>query len=417
MQEDKTDEITEVPLLDLDAQFATIEDEIKEAVDAVFDHQQYIMGPEVSQLEGKLARYCGVDHAIGCASGSDALLLSLMALDVEPGDYVITTPFTFFATAGAIARLGAVPVFLDIDPVSYNIDPEQIQKFLQGNHPLNNRFPDWEQKTKAIIPVHLYGQMADMDPIMQLADEFDIAVVEDAAQAIGARYQDKFAGAVGDTGCFSFFPSKNLGGFGDGGFITTNNDELADKMRTLRVHGAKPKYHHHLVGINSRLDTIQAAALMVKLNYIDDWNARRREAANRYRKLFRNKGVVIDQTSDLKTFDWESFQFHGKLLPPQETTGDPEEGGRHVYHQFVIRTAKRDQLREVLKEANIGHSIYYPVSLHEQECFAEYNYQPEDCPHAVCASNQTLALPVYPELTEPHQYYIVDTIHDFLSSP
>jgi len=412
--------IDHIPLVDLDAQFKAIEQEIRDAVERVYKHKRFIMGPEVKKLEQKLAQYCGVDHAIGCASGSDALLLSLMAVDIKPGDYVITSPFTFFATAGAIARLGAKPVFLDINPLDYNINPAELDCFMEGKHPLNARFPYWQEKTKAVIPVHLYGQMADMEPIRKIANKHDLFVIEDAAQAIGAIYQGKKSGSLGHTGCFSFFPSKNLGCFGDGGLITTNDEAVAEKLNILRLHGAKPKYHHSLVGINSRLDTIQAAILLVKLQYIDKWNSRRRENAAFYTKTIhrhRLSKIEIDGLQDYSSLKGNNGCLDGepdKVVEPIETTGAQERSGKHVYHQYVIKTERRDELKKVLDKAQIGNSIYYPVPLHQQECFRNLGYKADDCPVASCAARQTLALPMFPELTEARQKHVIETIASFL---
>lgn len=416
--------ITSVPLLDLDAQYQTIKDEIRQAIDGVLDHQRFIMGPEVKELEARVADYCGTSHAVGCASGSDALLLSLMAVDIQPGDYVLTSPYTFFATAGAIARLGAVPVYLDIHPDTFNIDPAQIEAFMEGKHPLARRLGAKPEEVKAIIPVHLYGQMADMDPIMKLAKRYELKVVEDAAQAIGAGYKGRRAGSIGHTGCFSFFPSKNLGGYGDGGMITTNDDELAERLRVLRVHGSKPKYHHKVVGVNSRLDTLQAAVLKVKLQYLDEWSETRREKAQNYHRMFEEAGLTasydqLDCSEACASMGDEGCGLQSmpdKLITPLEREGAPENDGRHIYHQYVIRTHRRDELQAALKEANIGNAIYYPVPLHEQECFASLGYTDADCPASHCASRQTLALPVFPELTDEQQQYIVDTVADFLKS-
>lgn len=410
-----TQTIDSVPLLDLDAQYRTIQDEVKEAVNEVMESQQFIMGPQVEELEKQVAQYSNTQHAIGCASGSDALLLSLMAIDTGPGDYVITTPYTFFATAGAIARLGATPIFLDIDPITYNIDPEEVRMFLEGKHPLSSRFEASPDDIKALIPVHLYGQMADMDPLNELSEEYDFHVIEDAAQAIGAEYKGRRAGSIGDFGCFSFFPSKNLGGYGDGGMITTDDDELAEKLRVLRVHGSKPKYHHKIVGVNSRLDTVQAAILKVKLQYLDEWSDARRERAQYYRTLFEQAGLTTEAEAQDPCGEDESMLAH-HILPPVEVEGDPARNGRHVYHQFVIRSSSRDVIQSQLKEADIGHSIYYPVPLHEQECFSHLEYTAGDCPSSHCASLQTLALPIFPELTRNQQEYVVDQIQKAIAN-
>lgn len=411
--------INEVPLLDLNAQYASIKDEVKEAIDRVLESQYFIMGPEVSSFEDDVAEYCQAEHAIGCASGSDALLLSLMALDVGPGDAVITTSFTFFATAGAIARLGATPIFLDIDPISYNLDPNQVRSFLEGNHPLNKKVDVSVEDVKAVIPVHLYGQMADMDAFMKLGEKYDFAVIEDAAQAIGAEYKGKRAGSIGDFGCFSFFPSKNLGGYGDGGLVTTNDDEMAEKLSVLRLHGAKPKYHHSMVGVNSRLDAIQAAVLGVKLKYLDSWSDASREKAHLYNKLFEEANlagnpeeIICSGECSEKKGDTCRFEDHKNVIMTPLEVEDSGSGGRHVYHQYVIRAGARQEIMEVFDENNIGYSVYYPVPMHQQECFQYLGYEPANCPVSTCASNTTLALPIYPELSEKQQAYVVDTIKE-----
>jgi len=409
-----------VPLLDLNAQYDSIKTEIKEAVDRVLESQYFIMGPEVSAFEEDVAAYCGADYAIGCASGSDALLLSLMALDVGPGDAVITTPYTFFATAGAISRLGAVPIFIDIDPVSYNMDPEKLRDFLEGSHPLRHKFNLEELNLKAVIPVHLYGQMADMDPIMELAREHGLYVIEDAAQAIGAEYKGRRAGSIGDLGCFSFFPSKNLGAYGDGGLVTAGDPELAEKLRVLRLHGAKPKYHHTMVGINSRLDAIQAAILKVKLRYLDRWSDDSRAKALAYNRMIEEAGIAGDWgelscmggCGDMGQGSCSLKEKQGLVYCPQETEGDPAKEGRHVYHQYVIRTGARQEIMDAFDEKNIGYSVYYPVPLHEQQCFRYLGYEADDCPVSTCASNTTLALPIYPEITAKQQAFVVEAIKE-----
>lgn len=394
-----------IPLLDLEAQYEALKPEIKKAVEEVMESQYFIMGDAVKDFEKEVGEYCNSTHAFGCASGSDALLLALMAIDIQPGDYVITTPFTFFATAGAISRLNAVPVFIDIEPGSFNIDPEKVRAFLEGKDELSKRLNPDPKKIKAIIPVHLYGQMADMDPIMKLAEEFDLKVVEDAAQSIGAVYKGTQTGNIGDFGCFSFFPSKNLGAYGDAGLITVKDPDLAEKTDILRLHGARPKYHHKYVGMNSRLDSIQAAVLSVKLKYLDEWSDKRREVALKYNELFEKAGVVNEDFKRLT---------ENKIILPSEITGSPEAGGRHIYHQYTIRVQKRDELADHLNENGIGNSIYYPVPLHIQECFSDLGYKTEDCPEAVTASKQVLSLPIYPELTEEHISQVVDTVVGFL---
>jgi dTDP-4-amino-4,6-dideoxygalactose transaminase len=364
-----------IPLLDLKAQYAPIREEIRAAMDRVADAQHFIGGPEVEGLEREVAEYSQCSFGIGVTSGTDALLVALMAIDLKPGDEVITTPYSFFATAGSIYRLGAVPVFVDISLRDYNIRPDLIEAAVT-------------ERTKAILPVHLYGQMADMDPILEVARRHNLIVIEDAAQAIGSAYKGRRAGSIGHFGCFSFFPSKNLGGFGDGGMITTNDAALAHKARLLRNHGAEPKYYHKLVGGNFRLDALQAAVLRVKLRYLDDWTAGRQRNAAQYRRLFGEAGLA-----------GAAF-----VLPTEEPAR------RHIYNQFVIRQAERDPVVAVLKERKIGHEVYYPVPLHLQECFAACGYKPGDLPASEQAARETLALPIYPELTEEMQAAVVDAV-------
>jgi len=365
-----------VPLLDIRQQHNLIREELQKVILKVIDVGSFILGDEVTELETKIAQYLSVNYAIGVASGSDALLLSLMAIDIGLGDEVITTPYTFFATAGAISRLGAKPVFVDIDPLTYNINPHLIEKKITA-------------KTRAIIPVHLFGQCAQMDPILEIAQKHRIIVIEDAAQSIGARYKDRMAGTMGDLGCFSFFPSKNLGCMGDGGMVVTNNEELAEKIKILRVHGSKPKYFHPLIGINSRLDTIQAAILLVKFKYLDEWNKKRRERANFYNCMFIDSNLVRPY-----------------IL----------EGNFSVYNQYVIRTKYRNELQEYLKSKDIGSAVYYPLPLHLQECFRNLGYKQGDLPEAEAAAQETLALPIYPEISEGMQQYVVEGIKEFLKS-
>jgi dTDP-4-amino-4,6-dideoxygalactose transaminase len=368
-----------VPALDLKAQYQSIREEIDRVVHAVVESQYFILGPEVSGLESEVADYCGVGHGIGCASGSDALLLPLMALGVGPGDEVITTPYTFFATAGAIWRTGARPVFVDIDPVTYNIDPALLEAAVTP-------------RSRVVIPVHLYGQVAEMDPINEIAVRHGLAVLEDAAQAIGAAYHGRRAGGLGQVSAFSFYPSKNLGGFGDGGMVTTNDPDLARKITRLRVHGMEPKYHHHDVGYNARLDALQAAVLRVKLRHLDDWTEARRQAAARYRALFQEEALA------------------GLVLPSEQSDHF------HVYNQYVIRVPAdaRDTLRAHLTARRIGTEIYYPIPLHLQVCFASLGHKPGDFPHSETAARETIALPMYPELGDSAQQYVVGTIARFL---
>lgn len=369
-----------VPLLDLSEQNRTLRPEIEAALGRVLDTNAFILGGEVQALEKELAEYCGTKYAIGCASGSDALLLALMALDVSHGDEVITTPYSFFATASAVTRLGAVPVFVDIDPATYNLDISQVEARIT-------------EKTRAIQPVHLYGQCADMAALRKVAEKYGIPIVEDAAQAIGAEENGARAGAMSEIGCFSFYPSKNLGGMGDGGFMTTDDDELARKLFALRVHGSEERYYHKWVGLNSRLDGFQGAVLRVKLPYLDEWSEKRKANADRYRVLFTDAGLT-------------------------EEIGLPfeRENVRHIYNQFVIRVpARRDELRKFLADNDIGTDIYYPVSLHLQECFAYLGYREGDLPESERASRETLALPVFPELRPEQQEYVVDKITAFYS--
>ena len=372
-----------IPLLDLKAQYAPIREEIRAAMDRVCDAQYFIGGPEVEALEGEIARYSTAQFAIGVTSGTDALIVALMASGIQPGDEVITTPYSFFATAGCIDRLGAVPVFVDIDPLSYNIDPALVEAAVTA-------------KTRAIIPVHLYGQMADMDPMMEIAARHNLVVIEDAAQAIGAEYGGRRAGSIGHFGCFSFFPSKNLGAFGDGGMVTANDADLAHVARLLRNHGAEPKYYHKLVGGNFRLDALQAAILRIKLPHLDGWTAGRQRNAARYRELFAATGLVVDGPSAAGK---------GGVVLPTELPAR-----RHIYNQFVIRTDRRAAVMAALKARKIGHEIYYPVPLHLQECFAALGYRSGTLPHAELAANETLALPIYSELTEEMQAAVVAAV-------
>lgn len=368
---------TSVPLLDLKAQFQTIETEVRAAMDRVLESQHFIMGPEVTELEEEVAAYSQCQYGIGVSSGTDALLVALMALEIGPGDEVITTPYSFFATAGCISRLGATPVFVDIDPLSYNIDPTKIEAAIT-------------QRTRCIIPVHLFGQMADMDPIMAVAQAHNLYVIEDAAQAIGAEYKGKRAGSIGHIGCFSFFPSKNLGAFGDGGMVVTNDAELAEKLDVLRKHGSKPKYYHKYVGGNFRLDALQAAVLRVKLKYLDEWTKARQRNAAFYQQRFAEIGYP---------------EIDGEFALPTEL---PER--RHVYNQFVIRIPERDAMVAYLKQHHIGCEIYYPLPLHVQECFSYLGYSVGDLPISESAAQHTLALPIYPELTAKMICQVVTTV-------
>lgn len=368
-----------IPILDLSVQHQQIADEIGAAVARVLGSQKFILGPEVREFEQEIAPYCHCAEAVGCASGSDALLLALMACDVGPGDEVITTPFSFFATVGSIVRLGAKAVFVDIDKSTFNIDASRIENAIT-------------ERTKAIMPVHLFGQCAEMDRINEVAGHRNIRVIEDAAQAIGAEYRGRRAGSLGAIGCFSFYPSKNLGGAGDGGLLTTNDPEMAGTLRILRAHGARQKYYHDRVGINSRLDSIQAAILRVKFRYLDKWAQARRTNAQRYRELFRDAGLVSSDAIRL----------------PAEA-----EGSLHVYNQFVIRARDRDRLRGWLAERGVGTEIYYPLPLHMQACFEDLGYQRGDFPESERAAEEALAIPVYPELAANAQAYVVEAIASF----
>lgn len=370
-----------VPLFDLNEQNQTLRPEIEAAIARVLDTNAFILGGEVAALEKELGEYCGTKYAIGCASGSDALLLALMAFDVGPGDEVITTPYSFFATVSAITRLGATPVFVDIDPQTYNLDVSQVESKIS-------------ERTKAIEPVHLYGQCADMAELQKIGKKHGVPIIEDAAQAIGAEENGKRAGAMSEIGCFSFYPSKNLGGMGDGGFLTTDDDELAKKLFALRVHGSEVKYYHKWVGLNSRLDGFQGAVLRVKLPYLEGWTEKRRANAAYYRELFTDNGLT---------------EHIG--LPPEL------DGGRHIYNQFVIRVpGRRDELKKFLAENDIGTDIYYPVPLHLQECFAYLGCKEGDLPESEKASRETLALPIFPELKREQQEYVVQKIGEFFET-
>lgn len=350
--------------IDLQKQYKSIKPEIDKAIQSVLDSGQFILGEQVEKFEQEIAKYLSVKYAIGVASGTDALLLSLMVLDIKKGDEVITTPFSFIATASVIVNVGAKPIFVDINPRTFNIDPSKIKV---------------TKKTRAIIPVHLYGQMADMDEIKT----FQIPIIEDACQAIGAEYKNKKVGTIGDLGCFSFFPTKNLGAYGDGGLVVTNNKQLAEKVKILRAHGAKQKYYHQVIGLNSRLDELQAAILRIKLTYLNKWNNQRIKNAKRYNK-FLNKTVIV----------------------PNHQEG-------HIYHQYTIRTSKRDKLKEYLEKHNIPSAIYYPLPLHLQPCFRYLGYKKGDFPEAEKAAREVLSLPVYSEFEKPEQDFIISQIKKF----
>lgn len=366
-----------IPLLDLKAQYRTIKADVMAAMEAVCDEQGFVLGPRVQEFEQATARYIGSRHAIGCASGSDALLLALMAFGVTAGDEVITVPFTFFATAGAISRLGAKPVFVDIQADSFNMDPQRFERAITP-------------RTKAVIPVHLFGQCADMPAINAIATRRGVRVVEDACQAIGAAQEGRRAGRLAEIGCFSFFPTKNLGGFGDGGLMTTDDEGLADVLAMLRVHGSRVRYLHEAIGINSRLDALQAAVLQVKLAHLDEWTEGRRRNADRYQRLFAN-AKLLDRV----------------LLP------STAQGNFHVYNQYTVRVHQRDELRNFLKEKGVGSEVYYPLPMHLQNCYQHLGHHKGSFPVSERAAEEVLSLPIYAELTEDQQAYVVQMIGEF----
>lgn len=381
-----------VPLLDLKAQYASLREDLDAALLRVASSQVCILGPEVDQLERTLAEYCGVPYAIGVSSGTDALLMALMALGIGPGDEVIVPTYSFFATAGVVARLHATPVFVDSEPVTLNIDPNRLAAAITP-------------RTKAIVPVHLYGQSADMDTIMNIAN--GIPVIEDAAQAIGTRYKDdRPAGSIGLMGCFSFYPTKNLGAFGDAGLITTGDEKLALHLKQLRNHGMEPKYYHRFVGGNFRIDALQAAVLNVKFPHLDAWSARRRENAALYSRLFIDRGLAMQEGET-------AFTDANTVLLPKAVYEHSGATNYHIYNQYVIRVPRRDELRAALTAQGIGTEIYYPVPFHRQECFASLNARDAQFPVANLAAEHSLALPIYPELAEEQIQYVVDTIADF----
>ncbi|MDT5269248.1 MAG: hypothetical protein QOH49_1434 [Acidobacteriota bacterium] len=372
----------QVPLLDLKQQHSVLREELRAALERVLDSQQFILGEDVRLLETELARYTRARYAVGCGSGSDALLLALLALDVGAGAEVVTTPFTFFATAGAVVRAGARPIFVDIEPRTYNIDPALVEGAMT-------------KRTRALLPVHLYGQCAEMDEMLSVAGERGVHIIEDAAQAIGAEDgKGRSAGSMGDVGCFSFYPTKNLGAAGEAGLVTTNDANLAERLRRLRVHGGATEYHHDEVGFNSRLDTFQAAVLRVKLPHLDAWSDARRERAATYTLLINDAGLT---------------EF---VTPPHVNCG-----ARHIFHQYVVRVpdARRDALLEHLKQNGVGTKVYYPVPLHLQPCFAGLGYREGDFPESERAARETLALPMFPELTHAQQEYVVETLRRFFA--
>jgi dTDP-4-amino-4,6-dideoxygalactose transaminase len=383
-----------VPLLDLKMQYQSLKSEIDEAMIKVAESQMLILGEEVEKLENSIAGYVGTKYAVGVSSGTDALLMALMALDLKPGDEVILPTYSFFATAGVVARLGAVPVFVDSEPVTFNIEPEGIKTLINS-------------KTKAIIPVHLYGQSAAMDKIMSIADEFRIPVIEDCAQAIGSQYSDgRAVGSIGSMGCFSFYPTKNLGAFGEGGIITTNDEALAIKLKQMRNHGMSPKYYHKFIGGNFRLDALQAAVLNVKFPHLDGWHKARRKNAQLYSKLFIEAG--LSEKEGITEFNSKNL-----VLLPKAVYKNSGHTNYHIYNQYIIRAGNRDKLREFLGENRIGTEIYYPVPFHRQECFSYLNTNDKDFPVANFLAEHSIALPIYPELTEEQIGYVVEKIVEF----
>ncbi len=385
-----------VPLLDLKAQYKSIKNDIDAALIRMAESQSLILGPEVELLEKNLNEYLQCKHSIGVSSGTDALLIALMAIDIKPGDEVIMPTYSFFATAGVVSRLNAKPVFAEVDPFTFNLDPASVRKLITKN-------------TKAIVPVHLYGQSAEMDELMNIASEFNLKVIEDAAQAIGTQYKDgRKLGNIGHIGCFSFYPSKNLGCFGDGGLVTTNDDELAAKLRILRVHGGKPKYYHKIIGGNFRIDAIQAAVLNVKLPHLDKWTAGRRKNASLYTKFFIEEGLA-EETGRIE------YDNKNKVLLPKAVYADKGLSHDHIYNQYVIRVKGRDEVRKHLTENEIGTEIYYPVPFHLQECFAYLGYKKGDFPVSEWCADDSIAVPIYPELTEEQIKFTVKTIADVLN--
>lgn len=386
-----------VPLLDLKPQYRSLKKELDETLIRIAESQYFILGPEVDNMEKAFNQYLGCKYSLGISSGTDALLIALMAIDIKPGDEVIVPTFSFFATAGVVARLNAIPVLVDSDPITFNIDPEEVEKKIT-------------HKTKAIIPVHLFGQSCAMYEIMTIAKKRNIKVIEDAAQAIGVQYKDsRFVGTIGDIGCFSFFPSKNLGCFGDGGLVTTSDDSLRERLRILRVHGGEPKYYHKIIGGNFRLDALQAAILSVKLPHLNSWSEKRRKNAETYTKLFIERGLATEEGQT-------KFDDKNKVLLPKAIYKDKAAAVKnyHIYNQYIIRIEKRDALRKYLAEKEIGSEIYYPVPFHMQECFAYLGNKPGDFPLAEQAANTSAALPIYPELTLEQITYVVDTIKEFI---
>ena len=390
-----------VPLLDLKLQYQSLKKELDEAVLRIAESQYFILGPEVEKMEKEFCDYLNCRHSIGVSSGTDALLLALMAIDLKPGDEVIVPTYSFFATAGVVSRMNAVPVFADIDPVTFNISVDDIKKKITP-------------KTKAIVPVHLYGQSAAMEKIMRVAKDHDLMVIEDAAQAIGTQYKDgSFVGTIGDIGCFSFFPSKNLGGYGDGGLVTTNNDELAYLIKIKRVHGGEQKYYHKVIGGNFRIDALQAAVLRVKLPHLNKWSEKRRKNAEYYNQLFIKAGLAED-TGKIKFDDKNHVLLPKAIYKTLSQSSKTEINNYHIYNQYIIRVQQRDELKKFLTENEIGNEIYYPVPFHLQECFADLHYKKSEFPISEEACNTSLALPVFPELTKEQQEYVVLKIKEFI---
>ncbi|OGU17886.1 MAG: transcriptional regulator [Ignavibacteria bacterium GWB2_35_12] len=385
-----------VPLLDLKLQYQSIKNEIEPAMLKVAESQMLILGEEVAQLEKNIASYCQTEFVVAVSSGTDALLMALMAIDLKPGDKVIIPTYSFFATAGVVARLGAIPVFVDSEPITFNIDTIRIREKINS-------------KTKAIIPVHLYGQCANMDELLKTSNEYKIPIIEDCAQAIGAQYKDgKYAGSFGLMGCFSFYPTKNLGAFGEGGIITTNSKELSEKLKQMRNHGMNPKYYHKFIGGNFRLDALQAAVLNVKFPHLENWHQARRDNAILYSKLFIEAGLSEEEG---KT----SFDINNKVLLPKPVYQNSGQKNYHIYNQFIIRVQERDKLRDFLSKNEIGTEIYYPVPFHRQECFAYLKNNDKDFPIANGLAETTIALPIFPELTKEQIKYVVEKFKEFFS--
>ena len=383
-----------VPLLDLKPQYQSLKKELDEAIIKVAESQYFILGPEVSGMEKEFCDYLGCKHAIGVSSGTDALLLALMAIDIKPGDEVIVPTYSFFATAGVVSRLNATPVLVENDPVTFNMDPKDFEKKITP-------------KTKAVIPVHLYGQSADMDEIVRVAKANKIIVIEDAAQAIGTQYKDgRFVGTIGDIGCFSFFPSKNLGCYGDGGLVTTNNDDLAKILTIKRVHGGEPKYYHKVIGGNFRIDALQAAVLRVKLPHLDKWSEKRRHNANRYTQLFIEAGLAEGTGKTI-------IDSKNQVLLPAAVYQKPGVKNYHIYNQYIVRTDKRDELREFLTKNEIATEIYYPVPFHLQDCFKDLGHKKGDFPISEFSADKSIALPIYPELSDDQLVFVVETFKKF----